>query len=324
MLTRMMVMLMACAVAGAAGCREKEPTPPYNRNLASSDGGRRLLPIARTVAGSRDPSINDNAKATIIRRDEMDTPEAAEMVSGAPTAAAEDITTADTPGEALANVGKAFLGNLMGKTIPPVDGTTPDGASGGGATGDAGGAGDSGLREVEVRSVIAEFATELAAGRYTKLAAFCASSQSQEAGFYYDTLDEMNTSLSSLLAAYEKSSPGVKSKFEQELSKKRAAFVVNNVVVDGSSATVNAASSEGSDFSFSIVQEDGSWRIRNGIFADASAWAAMKDAMEAHVVAIDDEVDELSGDEEERSAPDSGKLDKLIEEAIEYLSAKPK
>lgn len=317
MLTRMMAMLVVCALAVAAGCREQEPTPPYNRNLSTSESGRQLLPIARTVAGSRDPSITENARATIIRRDEMDTPEAAEMVQGEPTEAPEDLTTADSPQEALANVGKAFLGNLMGKTIPPVEGATETAGDGVPAA-DAGEA--SGEAEKEVRSIFGEFANEWAAGRYTRLASFCASGQESEAEYYYDTLDEMNSSLSSLLAAYEKSTPGVKSKFEQMLSQKRAAPTVTGVTIAGPDATLAVTGADGSETQVVMTREDGNWRIKNALFADSGSWPTLKSALEAHVVSIDDEVDELSGEDAEA---DSSKLEKLIEEAIKYLSALP-
>ncbi|GJM25189.1 MAG: hypothetical protein DHS20C16_16040 [Phycisphaerae bacterium] len=326
MLTRMMTLLVMCALVGACGCREQEPTPRYNRNMSTSEGGRQLLPIARTVAGSRDATILNNARATIIRRDEMDTPEAAEMVQGSPKEEPEDLTTADTPGEALSNVGKAFLGNLMGKTIPPVGGT--DSSNGDAATtdsgGSGGGAGDSaGAGETELQTVLAEYSTELAARHYTKLSSFFSSSLKSEAGRYYDTLDEMNTSLSSLLAAYEKSTPGVKAKFEQKLSQ-TAAHTVNGVDIkaDGNGQTgaaVTLAKSDGTSLAMAMVHEDGSWRIVSSVFADSSKLSTLMSELVAHIESLDDEVDDLTGG----GTADSSKLDKLIDDAIEYLTAMP-
>jgi hypothetical protein len=285
-----------------------------------------LLPVARTVAGSRDATILDNARATIIRRDEMDTPEAAEMVKGAPAVEPEDLTSADTPGEALSNVGKAFLGNLMGKTTPPVSAavsaaadTTTTGTS---VAGDPGA--PAGANEAELRQVLTEYSTALAARQYTKLAAFCSSSLRSEATRYFNTLDEMNTSLTSLLAAYEKSTPGVKTKFEQKLSQKATGRTVNgiNIKADDSGrpgAEVSMTEADAVPLVILMVHEDEGWRISSTAFADSSILSKLIDDMDAHVESLDDEVDELTGG----GTADSSRLDKLIDDAINYLTVMP-
>ncbi len=321
MLNRVFAVSAICvsAFVGAAGCGDQEPSPLYNRNMAVSEGGRPLLPVARTVAGSRDPSILENARATIIRRDEINSPEAAEMVKGTPAEEPEDLTTADTPGEALSNVGKAFLNNLMGQTIPPVGEQAATGeAAPSGDGGETGGSG--GASEADAKKVLEEFAGDRAAGRYTNMSAYFVDGQKSDADYYYDTLDEMNTSLSSLLAAYEKVSPGVKSKFEQSLSQRRAIPTVGSVSITGSDASVSATTPDGTTAAFSMADVDGSWRIKSALFDDASEWSTLKGGLEAHVVALDDEVDSLTGGD----TPDNSKLDKLIEDAINYLSALPK
>ncbi len=309
-----------CAISTVGGCSEPEPSQPYNRNMSVSESGRQLLPVARTVAGSRDPSILDNAQADIIRRDEIDTPEAMEMINTpSPSAAGSGantivLTEATNPAEALSNVGKAFFGNLAGMKVKGagIDNETSDSSEGSASAGGAG--------EADARKVLKEYSQELAAGRYLQLSALCASNQRSNAGAYFVTLDEMNTSLASLLAAYEKSSPGVKVKFQQMLSNKRSAPSIDRVDINGASATISVSGGDGTTSSISMMAEDGSWRVIQPVVAAASDWSSLEDELDSQIETLDDEVSELTGG----GTADASKLDKLIEETIDYLSAMPK
>lgn len=294
------------------GCRDQGPSPRYNYAMADSEGGRRLLPINRPVSGWRDASILNNDQATIIRRDEMDTPEAAAMVTGEAAEMTEDSGPPTTPGEALKRVGSSFLGSLMN----PDSGAGNNGATETGASAST----NSGGGEAGIQQVLSEYSADLAAGRYLKLAAHCAKTQKVKAVDYFDILDEMNTSVSSLLVAYEKSSPGVKAKYEQMLSQKRAEATVGAVSVDGTNATAELTGADGNTVTMSMVDESGSWRLILPVIEGASDWSSFKDTLEELIVSLDDEVDELSGG----GASDNSKLDKLFEEAIDYLSAMPK
>lgn len=311
---RLVIALGVVATACGLGCREQDPPLKYNYAMADSEGGRRLLPVVRSVGGSRDASILKNPSATIIRRDEMDSPEAAAMVSGDSADEAVDSGPPTTPAEALKKVGETFFGSFMN----PGSGSTGEPAAESGATGGDTSAGSAGGDDA-VRQLLGAYSSDLAAGNYLKLAAHCASSQKVNAVDYFEILDEMNTSLSSLLAAYEKSSPGVKAKYEQVLSQKRAEAAIDAVSVNGANATADLSGADNKSMSYALVAENGEWRLVHPVIEAASDWATFKDELDSHVESIDDEVDELSGG----GTPDNSKLDKLIETAIDYLSAVP-
>ncbi|NOX58327.1 MAG: hypothetical protein GXP29_05635 [Planctomycetes bacterium] len=323
MSSRFIIAVGIVAVTSSFACREQDPLPEYNYALVDSQGGQPLLPVTRVVAGSRDASILQSGQATIIRRDEIDSPEAQAMMKEQVPNPIEEMPEATTPGEALSNVGKAFFGSLM-RAGPKSSGSAPVGEAPAGDTpteddeaADGGGAADD---DGAARKTFAEYNQDLGAGRYTSLAKFCAADQKSKAESYFGSLDEMNTSVSSLLDAYEKSSSGVKARFEQVLSEKRSALTVDSVNVSGASATVAATASDGKSISMSMVEESGSWRLIHPVIDAASDWTAFESDLETHIESLDDAVDELSGG----ASADNAKLDKLIEDAIAYLSALPK
>ena len=312
------VLTMAALVLTASACRQREPEDRYNYNLAGDTDDRPLLPAVGTYHRAHDQGIlSGRTQATIIKRDDIEAvaeavAEAAARTEPEPERAPVEMAPASGVGEALGNVGKAFLGNLLGTPAPPGEGD----ATGGELAGTALPAADA----EAIQQLVSAYNQAHATKEFPALTQYCVDRQQTEAEEFFDLKDELNASLEAFLEAFDKVTPGVKAQAERQMTAALTPLVLSGLSGSGDDTAATAAGTlalagGARRVSVSFEREEGQWRMVHPTVPSETDWPGVKSTFEE---AIND-LDELSEALARGDALDQTRAQQTLQTALTLL-----
>ena len=312
---RTLAILIAAASTLAAGCRDQEPEAPFNRNLGDAES--RLLPLPPTVHAAHDASIIEGqTQATIVKRGEAPP----EIAPAAPTAtgAQAGIQPANSMGEALSNIGRAFS-NLMGGSEQADANASPGGEAA--AAAPSGDPVDSAAAE-EITRLLAEYNEKRKAKDFGSVARFLVSDQKELAGKFYNLKEELTYNFQALLDALDRSAPGTKAQVENQLSALFQPVSAEDLVTPEPDVITGQWTHRAVDGSMTTTtvtfrKQDGTWRLVDPFVPEPPDWPDVQAALTGTTESLDDLTVSILGGEQ----PDQARLNETLQSAMALMMA---
>jgi hypothetical protein len=244
-----------------------------------------------------------------------------------------DLGPADSVGEALSNVGQAFLGNLLGGGPGSVaaggagvgGAATPGEAPSGGTPEAAGTSPDATVKlsqgDVEtLHALIERYSRARSARAYIDLPDLCVSAQRNTAVAYYERLAELHATYANLVQAYDRVEAGTRATFDAQLAEALPVYeLIQLAAVDADSARGSLRpKSGGESVSVTFRREAGFWRIEDLYVPAAAKWGELEAKLDETVESLN----EIDNDLLDEKPVDAARVREALTKAVDLLAGK--